>query len=593
MHAIDPSVPILKPVLDPLMILRRRGNSTIQAAEWKNYTHEIIDKFGKKPSDLPLDPKDYFDLTKPVATSTQEASKISSLLAGGSTPIAEFKALSVAGRQEFMRQRLFAAKDMPEIINALHKYGPENAPKQISVLGTLAEDGSPYKMFNFGKQKAEIPQSLVDDLQDMSERVLKSQELNHILSGFDSVNNVFKSFVTVMFPGFHFRNMYSNVAQGTADVGANMLNPLRHMDGINALRGVEGEMVTRAGERIPYKQLQDEMARGGVTTTGRRLAEYTGQAGIDRLSTTAGKIKAAPRAFGGLIENEARAALYTINRRRGMDAAAAAQRTNQILFDYTNLTRVEQDIFRRFIPFYTWQRKNLEQQFRNLATKPGLTAAEVKPFRGREDENGMLTSWDAEALKIRLNRDGKTLRVLSGVDLPLRNLDFLWNGSLKSTLRQSIGILSPIVKTPLEVGFGVNAFTGRDMDRKTSNSIGYVIEQLDPPDGVKQWMGYKKDLDKAGRPRYSFDGERFYILFQSWALSRIVSTSDRQFKTFTDSPEWSRVMLDVVTGLQDKTFNLEEEQAKKMAERKRQLEESLVRWGERRQGTYTYKPKGQ
>ena len=80
--------------------------------------------------------------------------------------------------------------------------------------------------------------------------------------------------------------------------------------------------------------------------------------------------------------------------------------------------------------------------------------------------------WDAEAMKFRLNRDGKTLRVLSGIDLPLKNLDLLWNGSVRSTLRQGIGMLSPAVKAPLELGFGVNAFTGKDMGRQQSNSIG-------------------------------------------------------------------------------------------------------------------------
>jgi len=586
-HALDPSVPILKPVRDPLEILERRGTASIEGAEFKQYYQEIVDRFGRQ--DVPFSPEAFHDLTKAVPVSEHEAARIEQLVTTGKTAIEDFERLSPAGKQEFLRQRLLKAREPGETLSILKKYGTENAPKQTSVIGTLAEDGTPYKSVTLGKLKAEIPQSMAEDLADMSERVLKSRELDYVLRGFDRANNVFKSFVTVGFPAFHFRNAYSNIAQGFADVGLNMLNPARHYDAMASLRGVEGNLVTKAGEHIPYKQIQDEMARNGVTTTGRAVAEYTGQQGVERLSTVGGKIKAAPRAFGGAIENEARATLYTTYRRRGMDPAEAAARVNRFLFDYTDLSKVEQDVFRRMVPFYTWQKKNLVQQFRNLAERPGLTAAEVKPFRGREDENGMLASWDSEALKFRLNRDGKTLRVLSGVDLPLKNLDLLWNGSVQSTLRQGIGVLSPAIKAPLELGFGVNAFTGQEMGRQQSNSVGKVIEHS--PDVIQKWLGYQKEQDAAGRTKYTFDGQRFYALFQSWALSRIVSTSDRQFKNFAQDPDWSKIMLNTLTGMQDKTFNLDVEQQRRLDERKLQMEQNLIRWGQRKEFSRIYRPK--
>ena len=587
-HALDPSIPVLKPVRDPLEILRRRGEASINGAEFKTYYQEIVDKFGRQ--DIPFEPNKFHELTQAVPIAEHEANHIDVLLAAGKTPIEEFQKLSSAGKQEFMRQRLLASKEAGETLGVLRKYGLENAPKQTSVIGTLAEDGTPYKSVTLGTLKAEIPQSMAQDLADMSERVLKSRELDYMLRNYDRANNVFKSFVTVGFAAFHFRNAYSNIAQGFADVGISMLNPARHFDAIAAMRGAEGDLITKAGERIPYTQIKEEMARNGVTTTGRRLAEYTGQTGIDRLSTTAGKLKAAPRAIGGTIENEARATLYTVYRRRGMDVAEASARVNQFLFDYTNLSRVEQDVFRRMVPFYTWQRKNLVQQFKNLATKPGLTAAELKPLRGREDENGSLASWDAEALKFRLNRDGRTLRVLSGVDLPFKNLDLLWNGTARNTLRQGVGMLSPAIKAPMELAFGVNAFTGQQMGRQQSNTVGRMVEHS--PEPIQKWLGYSKEIDAAGRPKYTFDGERFYALFQSWALSRIVSTSDRQFKTFSQDQDWSKIMLNTLTGMQDKTFNLDEEQARRLNERKRQLEESLIRWGQRKEFKRVYQPKG-
>lgn len=589
-HAIDPSVPILKPLRDPLEILKRRGDASIEALEFQRYYDEIRTTFGR--ADVPFNAEDYFDLTKAVPVNPGEAARIDELVKAGKTPLDEFGKLSEAGKQEFMRNRLLRSKEPGEVINVLKKYGEGYAPKQKRLVGTLAEDGTPYVSVNVPRLKdVEIPKSLADDLADMSESVIKSRDLDHLLRFYDRANNTFKSFVTVMFPAFHFRNAYSNLAQGFADVGFSVLNPARHYDAYAALKGLNGELVTKTGERIPYAALREEMAQNGILSSGRRMLEYTGSQGLDRLSTAGGKVKALPRAVGGAIENEARAALYTVYRRRGMDAASAAERVNQFLFDYTNLSRVEQDFFRRAIPFYTFTRKNLERQFRNILTKPGYTAAQVKAFRGREDENGMMTSWDGEALKLRLNRDGKTLRILSGVDLPIRNLDMVWNGSLRGTGRQAVGMLSPILKAPLELSFGVQAFTGKEMTRQQSNSVGRAIELLDPPAAVKDWLGYKKDNDAAGRPRYTFDGERFYILFQSWALSRIVSTTDRQFRTYTDDPELSRVLLDVFTGLRDKELNLDEEQAKRVNERVRQLEQSLQKRGAMNEYRKTYAPK--
>jgi hypothetical protein len=591
-HAVDASVPILKPLRDPLEIMRRRGETSIEAIEFKaKYIPAIREAFGR--ADLPFNAEDFYDLVRAVPTTGTEGEVIASLIAKGKTEASAFRALSESGRKEFMRQRILRSKSPEEVINVLNKYGVENAPKQKRLLSTLAEDGTPYKTVDItGLKGVEIPQSIAQDLAEMSERVLKSRELNHLLRYYDRANNTFKAFVTVMFPAFHFRNAYSNIAQGFADVGMSVLNPARHYDAYAALRGLDGAMTTKLGEAIPYAQLKREMAEQGVTATGRQIAEYTGTQGVERLSTVAGKVKAAPRRVGQAIENEARAALYTVHRHRGLSAVEAGERVKQTLFDYSNLSRVEQDFFRRMIPFYTWTRKNLEQQFRNLATKPGLTAAEIKPFRGREDENGMMTSWEAEALKVRLNRDGKTLRVLTGVDLPIRGLDFIWNGNVRGTLRQAMGMLSPILKAPVEVAGGTSFFTGKEMTRQQSALVGRAVEFLDPPKPVQDWLGYKKETDAAGRPKYTFDGERFYILFQSWALSRLVSTSDRQFQTFADKPDVARVLLDVMTGLRNKELNLDAEQEKRLKERIRQLRQSLVRRGALKEGSYTYKPKG-
>jgi hypothetical protein len=596
-NAIDRTVPVLKPLRDPLEILRRRGDAHIQAVEFQKYYDEIRAKFGK--ADIPFNVQDFFDLQrvayggKMSAQQVLEWRKVTAAVSKGGTDINVFRNFSEEGRKEFMRQRLLRATEASEVPAILNKYGVENAPKQTRLLGTVAPDGTPYvPVHNIGRLKgAEIPSSLRDDLADMSERVFKGKELDHMLRYYDRLNNTFKAFVTLPFPAFHFRNAYSNLALGFADAGASVLNPARHYDGWAGMRGLDGGMTTKAGEFIPYKQLQQEMREGGVLQSGRQILEYTGQQGIDRVGSVAGKARALPRKVGAAIENEARAALYTIHRRRGLDAVTAAQRVNEFLFDYSNLSRIERDLFRRMIPFYTFTRKNLERQFKNLATRPGRVAAQVKPFRGREDEDTQMTSWEGEALKLRLNKDGRTLRVITGVDLPIKQVDLVFKGSLRETARGALGMITPLLKTPIEVATGVNLFTGRGMTRQNSALVGKTIEALDPPEGIKNWLGYRKDVDQAGRPRYSFDGERFYILFQSYAMSRLVSTSDRQFRTFAESAEWGPVLLDFATGLRNKSIDLDAEKSKKLNERIRQLEDNAIRRGYMREHRSVYVPK--
>jgi hypothetical protein len=253
-------------------------------------------------------------------------------------------------------------------------------------------------------------------------------------------------------------------------------------------------------------------------------------------------MKKAARARG-MIENEARVQLWLQNIRRGMDPRDAADRVSEFLFNYGEVSRVEQEVFRRLIPFYTFTRKNIERQWKTLKSKPGLAINQLKPFRGDREENESLVKWEAEALKLRLDRDGKTIHMLNGIDLPLRNLDILWAGGVNRTIRQQMGMITPLLKTIPELALNRDFFLGRDLTRAESSAVGRVIDGLPTPKGVKDWLGYKKHTDAAGRPRYTFDGQRFTLLFRSWVASRALSTADRQFREYAGDSDWSGMAL--------------------------------------------------
>lgn len=241
----------------------------------------------------------------------------------------------------------------------------------------------------------------------------------------------------------------------------------------------------------------------------------------------------------------------------------------------------------------TFTRKNVELQAKALVRTPGRVVNQLKPFRGRTDENESMVQWEAEALKMRLDRDGKTVHMLTGIDLPLRNLDVLWRGGVRKTGRGLMGMVTPIIKTIPEVLLDRDFFQGRDLKRTESGSVGRVIEALGTPQGVKDWLGYRKRVDDAGRPRYTFDGTRFQLLFRSWMFSRAISTSDRQFRDNMDDGgfQWQRAVFDMLTGIRRKDINMDEQMRRRLNERIRQLQDSLVRRGEMLEFTKPFAPR--
>lgn len=582
----------LRPIYNPVEILRRRGEAHVDAMEFRRYYTEVRDKFAKQ--DLPFSPDDYFDLARQGAQiSPEEFTKIHQAIAKGGTDPKFVQGLTKEGRQEFMRLRLLQVKDPLEIIHVLNKYGPEDVPRMKSLIGQAAEDGSPYVSFNVPLFKdVEIPKSIADDMAELSDRVLKSKDFTALGKIWDAGNNAFKSGVTVLFPAFHFRNAYSNVAMSMVDIGVAALNPVRHAQAIQIMRGKAGEFVTKLGERYSYDDIRRMLGELQVEVSGRNVLEHVGEEGKIAKRGLKSKIKGLPRTVGGATETEARTQLFLTHLRRGLSPEQAAARTKEFLYDYSKMSSAEKNYFSRYIPFYRFTRKNVERQLKNLAYRPGIVAAEAKPFMGRNNENEQMASWDSDALKIRLNSDGKTLRVLSGVDLPIRGLDVVWRGNLKETGRMALGMASPFLKAPIEYTMGSSLFTGTEQKRTESAAIGRLIETLDPPQGLKNWLGYAKEFDKAGRTHYTFDRDKFYPFFQSWVLSRFVSTSDRAFKTYAESG-WGPVFLDIMTGLRDKTMNLSEENERRINERTKLIEDLLVRKGKMKEFRRTYTPKGQ
>ena len=460
-----------------------------------------------------------------------------------------------------------------------------------ALVDTFGPDGAQYvavKSKATANELAYLPKAIADSLDSVNSSLFNTaeyKEFGKLLKGFDWLNNNFKWGVYTVWIASMVRDGYSNLFLSGLRIGVNAISYPLHRDAIGIMAG---RNLTKqfANSGFTRGQLKDLSKTFGVWVPGRVFVEQTGKFKL-------GKFRSVLTEKRSLIENEARMMLWLDEIRHGVDPRKAADTVGQFLFNYGEVSRVERDLFRRLIPFYTFTRKNVELQAKILLQNPGRVINQLKPFRGRQSENEQMVKFEAEGLKLRLDKDGKTLHAMTGIDVPLRNLDTIWAGGFGATGRRLMGMITPVLKVPLEATVGRDLFTGGDLKRTRADTLGRIVEATKTPQGVKDWLGYKKTVDEAGRPTYTMDGTRYALLVRSWMFSRAFSTSDRQFREYLPNRQISAALLDVLTGIRVKDLDLDQQAELKLRRRIRQLEQSLVRRGARAEFSRSFTPRQQ
>lgn len=227
-----------------------------------------------------------------------------------------------------------------------------------------------------------------------------------------------------------------------------------------------------------------------------------------------------------LIEDYSRMTMFINGVRMGYRPEQSAQLVNKALFDYSRgLSSMERDVFRRVLPFYTFQRFAIPYTFKQAATKAGipLTADKLLKLTDKLFNNGETLTEDERTIFGNtflveqprffsgMDKDGNaTFNVFNNLT-PLDSLDFLKvdkNGKIdyQRTAEQTIlAALTPFIKVPVELAENKNFFSGRtlqdagrlgDVNRvPLSDAIGSVI-----PSFVKEAIGWENRVDpKTGK----------------------------------------------------------------------------------------------
>jgi len=202
-------------------------------------------------------------------------------------------------------------------------------------------------------------------------------------------------------------------------------------------------------------------------------------------------------------EEAVRAAVFLSYLDDGNDAAEAARRTIYSMFDYTDLTHVEERYFRTLFPFYAWTKNNLALQLKLLGERPAVAAFAPKLQVAMEEALSgeqnvpmhMRPRWMRDAMAVHMGSDpGHRWALMLGNILPTteaaRPLAALSGGEgVEAALHYFVSQTNPLISAPYQIGTGHESFSGRSIGTPGEADIGRL-----------EFLGRQvRPLNEAGR----------------------------------------------------------------------------------------------
>lgn len=464
-----------------------------------------------------------------------------------------------------------------------------------------------------GKVEAWLPESLIDDVNELM------QPKNNIIddlakaTGFDYVTGLFKGYVTSLFPSFHVRNLTSNQFQLSLEFAATDINPRMQQLASQIRRGVDEKQVIKFNDgremtvgaiRNKLQNETDFFQKGAFGDVEQFL---TGGANITQKERTLNPLSRKfyllekGRELGGAEETRAKILGVLAGLNRGESFSEAIKSTERALFNYSKLTDFERTVMRRLIPFYTFMKKNAEFQTQVLLHRPVKTANQFKAIRGvgdtffepvdEEDREGLPT-FIQEGIGFKLpgqNQFGQE-QFLAGLGLPIEEFFGRFSGEdgiIWNAVRSVVEGANPTIKFPIERITGVDIFRGRPITEITNaDDFNSFIDMM--PNTVaeqfKDWIDYreiknapvyKNGVRVGTKSKYVADPYKLHF-FRNLPTARFLSSAG-----VASEPESTTATKILRLGTGAKPYAIDEEQQKfyKDLERKRELENFLIRMG--------------
>lgn len=173
------------------------------------------------------------------------------------------------------------------------------------------------------------------------------------------------------------------------------------------------------------------------------------------------------RKAGNLVEQDVRAVNFMAWLDEGVDPLIAAERTRAAHFDYTELSDVEKKVFKRFMPFYTFFRKNFPYQLENLLNNPRSLSTLNHLITNAADANGMdstnLPDYMRNGLAVPLGKGGNGRDYYANVSLPAGD-------AMGRSFKDIMAGINPALVGAFETVMNQSLLTGKPLERYPGQS---------------------------------------------------------------------------------------------------------------------------
>lgn len=422
-------------------------------------------------------------------------------------------------------------REVPVAIVGGQKYRP------ITVRYKDANDNPVIEML--GKENAEkLYHEQVAAMIERAADVFEPDNAHWFLRGIDTITKHWKS-ITLLHPSWTVFNAIGDTANAIIG-GANIkhlanpefnkfsANAIRHMDRPEKLKDA---FVTIRGQRVSAQQIIDDALAEGVLdgtmmqetafklienqhmmlssmARGAGVAERFKPSTISadfkemaqRYAIGKGRISpnAADKAMAGRtvfsdrymnnvigpwvrinskFSNYMRLNVFLSFLEDGFDVQSAARKAVRSQMDYSDLTRVERDVFRRVLPFYSWMRNNGAYQLRTFFEHPVYAASFPKLKESLEEAiNGdqkvpanMRPNWMRNALALQIGGDpDERSAIILGSGVPIADLyqymtPIMGAEGVMDFLHYIGSGINPVINVPLQLASGQETFSGRSI----------------------------------------------------------------------------------------------------------------------------------
>lgn len=280
-----------------------------------------------------------------------------------------------------------------------------------------------------------------------------------------------------------------------------------------------------------------------------------------------------PVKIGSALEDNRRLGFFVRRLREGDSAEDAARTVANALYDYGDLTEWEKNLRRFAIPFYSWYRKNIPAQFKNLAKHPGKIAAlpkikgtiegdyAVDPQNPQDNTayESRTPDWMESSLPVRWRQtpDGKEEYFVLGNWIPSADL-FRFMGDPQNAISNIMSNVNPPMKVATELLWkNQDFFRQRPIDMLRDPEAG-LFEQGGPLRGNER-------TNYLGQNMATTTAKATELL----PISRILSTLDRmnpgdmfgETRPYHDEVGTTEKLVKTMTGLKSYPVDTAKESA--------------------------------